>query len=279
MSDLDRPGIIDFQQVVGADWSIIREGLIDLDDPKSVEAGLQEGPEPIQIYFFVLDHPKQGRFLIDTGMGQVFRQPADEWPISSIIQSQMNMDTLKIRTTTEEWLKNQNRKIQGVFLTHMHMDHILGAGDIDSAVPFYTGPREATSTSFLNMFVRGTTDDLLEGKHLVELRFPAAAQPAEPTTSEQEPLQIIDFFGDGSLFLIHVPGHTPGSMAFLINGKDGIHLVLGDTCHTAWGWKHNVVPGSFTADHEENRHSLNELQKLASRIKTRKIYPGHQNLD
>lgn len=286
ISDLGRPGIIGFQRIVGGDWSIAREGLIDLEDPNALEAGLEEGLEPIHIYFYVLDHPTQGRFLIDTGMGQVFKEPSDRWPISSIVQSQMNMDTLKIRTTTADWLKSQDREVQGVLLTHMHMDHILGSGDIESSVPFYTGPHEATAPSFLNLFVRGTTDDLLQGKRLVELQFPVSSESAEgeeaseaDETAQEEPLNVIDFFGDGSLFVIHVPGHTPGSMAFLINGKDGIHFVLGDTCHTAWGWEHNVVPGSFTANHDDNRHSLNELQKLAHRLTIKKIYPGHQNLD
>ncbi len=266
-------GPIRFQKIVSADWSVDRGGLINLDHPKAEEAGLESGLEPIQIYFYVIDHPDNGRFLIDTGMGTIFQKPSEEWPVSGMVQSVMNMDLLKIHTSTSQWLEANGGSPKGVFLTHMHLDHILGSGDIDANTPFYIGPAEATDSMLLNMFVQGSTDNILGSDRILkELDFPAADD------SHTESLRILDFFGDGSLYVLHVPGHTAGSMAFLIRSTSGLQLVVGDTCHTTWGWKNNVTPGSFTANQERNAESLNSLIDISKKLSGITVHLGHQSL-
>ena len=157
-------------------------------------------------------------------------------------------------------------KLNGVFLTHMHIDHVMGGGDLGKEIPIYTGPKESTSTAFINMFVQGSTNDLLgEGKTIIVLLY-------------FKPQIIKDYFGDGSLIVLYSPGHTPGSLAFLVHSTNGLQLVLGDTCHTTFGWQNNVPPGDFTADRDKNRNSLNTLQLIAKKFKDIKIHPGHQSL-
>lgn len=269
----NRRGPIKFTRVIAADWQVDRGGLINLDHPKAEEANLESGLEPIQIYFYVIDHPQKGRFFIDTGMGSVFKGSAENWPVSGMVQSVMNMDLLKIHTITSDWMQANGGAPDGVFLTHMHLDHILGSGDIDSATPFYIGPRESTAGLFLNMFVQGSTDDILgEKRNLRELDF------GDSEDSASEDLKILDFFGDGSLYVLHVPGHTAGSLAFLVRTTDGLQMVVGDTSHTAWGWKNNVPPGSFTSDQEMNVRSLNVLIQIANTLNGIKVHLGHQSL-
>ncbi|WP_125179576.1 MBL fold metallo-hydrolase, partial [Leptospira ellisii] len=119
----DVKGPITFQKFVAADWVTERGGLINLKDPKA--AGIQPGQEPIQIYFYAIDHPKFGRYLIDTGMSKEFRKDPKEWPISSIVASAMNTSAFKIQLTAEEWLKKDPKKVEGIFLTHMHLDPVV----------------------------------------------------------------------------------------------------------------------------------------------------------
>ena len=87
---------------------------------------------------------------------------------------------------------------------------------------------------------------------------------------------VIDVFGDGSLWALYVPGHTPGSTAFLARTPNGPVLMTGDTCHTRWGWEHDVEPGSFTADHEANARNLARLRRLAAEHPTIDVRLGHQ---
>ena len=267
----DPKGKIQFQKIVSADWAVDRGGLIDLKDPVSKEKGLKDGEESIQIYMYVIDHPVHGRFFIDTGIANVFKKDPSEWPVSWLLKKAMNLPALKVKQTLGDWMTASPAKLNGVFLTHMHVDHVMGGTDLEKDIPIYTGPKESTSTAFINMVVQGSTNDLLgEGKTIQELEF--------QNTDSLLGLSALDFFGDGSLIVLYSPGHTPGSLAFLIHSTNGLQLVLGDTCHTTFGWQNNVPPGDFTADRDKNRDSLNALQLIVKKFKDIKIHPGHQSL-
>lgn len=262
-------GPILFQKTVAADWAVERSGLINLKDPKA--SVLKSGDEPIQIYFYVLDHPQFGRYAIDTGISKVFRKDSKEWPVSWLVVFGMNTKTLKIRETTDEWLNKNPKKVEGIFLTHMHLDHILGSPDFQPNVPIYVGPKETTGKKFLNLFVQGSTDRVLgENPTLYELNFQEG--------QKDSPVRILDFFGDQSLLIFHVEGHTKGSLAFLVQSTSGYQLVLGDSCHTSWGWKNNVTPGDFTENQEKNRESLDFLKDLVSKFPEIQVHPGHQSI-
>ncbi|MCG6166713.1 MBL fold metallo-hydrolase [Leptospira sanjuanensis] len=264
-------GPIVFQKITAADWVVDRGGLINLKDPKAKAAGLKSEEEPIQIYFYVIDHPKFGRYVIDTGLSQVFRKDPKEWPVSWIVASVMNTSALKVKLTVDEWLKKEPKKVEGIFLTHLHLDHIMGTSDFSSDVPIYVGPKEATAKKFINSLVQGSTDGLLGEKvSFSELDFAEAAKNSS--------YPAIDFFGDQSLIIIHVEGHTKGSLAFLVQSSSGSHLILGDSCHTSWGWENGVSPGDFTEDQEKNQSSLNFLKEFASKISGIRVHPGHQSL-
>ena len=269
-TNIKKSGPIHLQKVVAADWTADRGGLINLNDPKAKVTGLTDGDEDIQIYFYVLDHPRFGRFFIDSGVSEVILKDPDHTPISSIVGSVMHIAKLRLHQSTRTFLEKDPRPVKGVLLTHMHLDHIMGIPDIDSKVPIYIGPRESTHKNFLNMFVKGSTDGLLQGERkLAELRFTGEHSTNHP--------RVIDFFGDSSLFVISVPGHTPGSLAFLVSSDAGPQLITGDTCHTRWGWENTVSPGSFTEDQQQNQQSLEWLKDLAAAIPGIQVHLGHQS--
>jgi N-acyl homoserine lactone hydrolase len=89
---------------------------------------------------------------------------------------------------------------------------------------------------------------------------------------------VLDLFGDGSVYAISAPGHTPGSVAYLIRSTEGPVLLTGDTCHTKFGWEHEVEPGDFTADQAQNRAALLNLTALQKANPTLRVYLGHQSL-
>ncbi|WP_210415188.1 MBL fold metallo-hydrolase [Leptospira biflexa] len=259
--------MVEFQVIKAADWEVPLAGLLNLNDPNAKLANLTDRPEPISIYFYLIKHPKFGAFLIDSGIGESFTKGKDHLLVSSIVASQMNFDKLKIYETTKNFLTKNKISLKGIFYTHLHLDHVMGAYEVERSVPFYVGPNEVSNKQFINLFVQGSTNRLLgENPNLIQLDF----------GKNQDRVSVLDFFGDQSFFVISVPGHTPGSLAFLIPSKEGGHLLLGDTCHTRFGWLQNVIPGSFTADSESNRKSLDGLKFIASSYKPKYIYPGHQ---
>ncbi|MFT5441747.1 MAG: N-acyl homoserine lactone hydrolase [Myxococcota bacterium] len=268
---LEVPGPIVFEKVLAANWMVVRSGMINLDHPAAVAAELTDGDEPIEVYFYVLRHPKFGTYIVDSGVEQGFRDEASSERLSWLIKKAMKMDQVKVRKTTGEWLAEESEPLAGVLITHLHLDHIMGLPDVPTGTPIFTGPGETTSSQFLNLFTSGTTDRMLAD--VGNLReWPFEADPANRFAG------VLDVFGDGSLWALHVPGHTPGSTAFVVRTPEGTRLLVGDATHTKWGWENGVEPGSFSSDPAQSAVSLKTLLDLAERFPQLDVHPGHQSL-
>ena len=75
IASLSAPGSLAFQRVVAATWTLPRGQMLDLDSPEAAAAGLaQDGGERSQISFYVIDHPTNGRYLIDSGVSDELLQ-------------------------------------------------------------------------------------------------------------------------------------------------------------------------------------------------------------
>ncbi|MBI2390485.1 MAG: MBL fold metallo-hydrolase [Deltaproteobacteria bacterium] len=261
---VDVPGPLTVESVVGADWAVARSGLVNLDHPKAKDAGLVEGLEPIVVGFHAIHHPTRGLFLVDTGAERALRDDREHTVFGGLIGRFMHADLLRVRQDTGGWLGG--RKVSGVFLTHMHLDHLTGMRDVPDDAPIFTGPGESSEVGLVPRLLRSATDQALEGKGaLNELQFGSDG--------------VLDVLGDGSFWAIHVPGHTKGSTAFLARTRQGPVLLTGDACHTRWGWDHGVEPGSFSEDRPMSAKSLARLRDLVARHPKIEVRMGHQGFE
>jgi N-acyl homoserine lactone hydrolase len=264
-----RPGPVEVETVKAADWVVARSGLINLDHPKARAAGLEDGDEAIGIYFHVLRHPRFGMFIVDTGVESGFRDPDGNRRVSFLVESAMRTPDLEIHTTTSEWLATQSGPLAGVFLTHLHLDHVMGLPDVPGNTPIYAGPGEPEASGFLNLFSSGTIDAMLE-----------ESEPLREWSYVDDPgdrfAAVVDIFGDASVWAIHVPGHSPGSTAYLVRTPTGPVLLVGDACHTRWGWENDVEPGTFSLDGPRSVESLAGLRDLAREFPELEVHLGHQ---
>ncbi len=267
---LDEPGPLTVQTVASAQWQVALGGLLDLTDPRAQAAGLMERDEPITVYFQAIHHPTRGLFLIDTGVETAERDDPAHAKVQGLVRRFMQSDKLHAAQPLGAWLNAQPDAVAGVLFTHLHIDHIWGVPDLPPT-PLYVGPGESTAREFQHLFVQGPTDALLAGqKQLLELAF----QP----DADGRFAGLLDVFGDGTLWAIWTPGHTPGSVAYIARTPQGPVLFTGDTCHTAWGWQHGVPPGTFTGDRPQNQKSLDGLRKLAAEHPAMQVRLGHQAL-
>ena len=267
---IDLPGPIEVETVTSTNWSIDLSALLNLDSAKAKEAGLKNRLEPVQIFFHALRHPEHGLYIVDTGIERRLRDAPQTSPINGVVAAFFHPDRMDFKEPLGDWLAKQP-PLKGVLLTHAHIDHISGMPDVPPGTPIYCGQGDLSATSFANLFIRGTMDGLLEGQDAVsEWQF--AADPDGRFSG------VIDVFGDGSLWAIWVPGHTPGSTAYLARTPKGPVLLTGDTSHTAWGWENGVEPGTFTGDHAQNLESLNRLRQLAAEHPGMDVRLGHQHL-
>lgn len=266
---IDTPGPIELKTVASADWVADLSGLLNLKDPKVVQAGLTDHEEPIQIYAHLLRHPTQGFFMVDTGVStRLVADPAGVG-VGMVVRKFGKIEKMQVRQDTSSAIKSEGVPLKGVFLTHLHLDHISGMPDVPKDVPFYTGPGEAQESKFENFFVQDMEDRFFDGR--------PAIQEFQFTKDPDGKLEgVIDVFGDGSLFAILTPGHTEGHVSFLARTPAGAVLLTGDASHTRWGWEHGVEPGSYTFDREREQRSLLALKALSARHPKMIVKLGHQ---
>lgn len=268
-ASLAKPGPIQLQTVVAADWKVPRSGVLNLKNPKAKEAGLKDELEPVVIVFYALKHPTHGLYMIDSGIEKALQEHRSDAAIHGLVGLVANIGELKVHQNTADWIKSQNEPVNGVFLTHLHLDHIAGLRDVSSRTPIFVGTGETHEKAFLNYFVQDVVDAALEGKGaLQQWRF----APDPDGVFEG----VIDVFGDQSLWALHVPGHTHGSTAFLARTPQGPVMMVGDACHTLWGWDNEVEPGDFSSDKSHGAQSLSRLKRFAEKHPEITVKLGHQ---
>jgi N-acyl homoserine lactone hydrolase len=265
---IDQPGPIELK-TVGSSWAAPLSGLLNLKDPKAAEAGLKNHKEPIQIYVHVVRHPAQGFFLIDTGVAERFVKDPAGAGVGWVLRKFGGIQQMEGQPSTSDVIAAEGAPLQGVILSHIHLDHVSGLPDVPKDVPIYIGPREAQASLFLNLFAQGTNNRLLAGRPpLKELQI-----PADPDGKLEG---VIDVFGDRSFFAILTPGHTVGHLSFLARTTAGPVLLATDVSHTRWGWDHGVEPGTYLWNRERSHTNLLALKALSERHPNMVVRAGHQ---
>ena len=260
---LRTPGPITIESAVSARWSVPAAGLIDRDDPAA--AHLTDEKVPIVLPVHLLHHPEAGVLTVDTGIDARLAE-GDRGPLRGLVRA---------ATGTMEPVASLSELLDGavpshVLLTHAHLDHVLGLPDVPVDVPVITGPGELGARDASHVLLKRTYGQLFADREALQVLDPADAEPFGPIS------HAWDLLGDGTVYALWMPGHTPGSLAYLARTTEGPVLFAGDTCHTLWGWEHNVAPGRFTADAEGNRQSLDALQQLSDALPELVVHVGHE---
>lgn len=105
--------------------------------------------------------------------------------------------------------------LTAVVPTHAHLDHIGGALDLP-ALPVWVTQEEA---ALIERGRRTVTDEV------VPAHAEALADQLEPLVFAEQPYEIFDrhadLFGDGSVVVVPMPGHTVGSVGVFVTLPDG----------------------------------------------------------
>ena len=260
-ASLARPGVVTFQRVAFARWTGGRGTFIDRDDPRT--ASVPQGDEEATVYAYVLDHPRFGRVLIDTGVSAAL-----DGRLNWIMRRAVGDLNLGIDRTTGRWLADQTAP-GAVFLTHLHFDHVGGLIDLPVTTPVYLGPGEAQERSRVNLLLGSPADAILKGHG-----------PLREWTFQPDPDGgfdgVIDVFGDGSIWALWVPGHSAGSTAYLVNAVDGPKLVVGDAVSTRLGWDDGLPQPVPAAARAAAARSAERLRRFAAAHPSVEVFLGHQ---
>ena len=150
--------------------------------------------------------------------------------------------------------------VREVFLTHAHFDHISGAASLAPTVKTHLGAGDA------ELAARNALPEGMAPKLLTLVMRPPAVRATDPLTGSQ----TYDVGGGKTVKAVPVPGHTPGSFAFLYDGV----LFAGDIAIARDG-KLDPTPSAFDPHPDQNRASIQALrtQLAGDRIET--VCTGH----
>lgn len=162
-----------------------------------------------------------------------------------------SMDFMVTKTIVEQLaelgLKPGDIAVLGI--SHYHVDHVGQAENFAGATL---------------MIGRGDFDAIKSGKAGINL---AAFAPWTKGTSKADPVSgDRDVFGDRSVTMIDLPGHTPGHHALLVRLKSGTYLLSGDTAHFQENYDTNGVP-TFNHNRADTLASLDRFRALAKNLK------------
>lgn len=191
---------------------------------------------------------KNGKnYLIDTGLGQNAKEQFQEFP--AYARPFFGFEQSK---TIKEQIGSL--KIDGIFFTHLHFDHASGAEDF-GAVDIFTSKDEfeQMKNDTKMVFIKSQMDaDFLKWNFLK-----LENHSYGPFTKS------LDFFGDGSLVIVDLGGHTKGSLGYIVNTKSGRFFMVGDAVWTIdqiiSNKNKSYLASLLVDDHHENTEQMRLL--------------------
>lgn len=153
----------------------------------------------------------------------------------------------------EKEIKFLGLKIKGIYNTHGHFDHVLGAKDLQDKLKcdFYINEKDA-------LFVENLQS---------QLQFYGLDYVMPPKISgfidQNTKIQL----GENEVSVIETPGHTPGGVCFLADNM----LFSGDTLFLESIGRTDLPGGDYNTLKKSIREKLFVLPETVN------VYPGHED--
>jgi glyoxylase-like metal-dependent hydrolase (beta-lactamase superfamily II) len=227
-----------------------------------------QSPAPLLDLAHVVRHQQLGVYLIDAGFAARFADSPPYGNYSTVMQLFNRMlgvrNGQQAHSDASAVLGERHLRPLAVFFTHLHPDHTSGVTDLPEDVDYVFGKDEA------GFLARVAVGSHFAGKARLKTLDYAGATPMPPLGP------AIDLLGDGSLWAISTPGHTPDHSSYLVN-SDPPTLLVGDASHFAWAFEQGVAARAWTsADRERAIESLAQLRRFAHDYPRVRIVFGHE---
>jgi glyoxylase-like metal-dependent hydrolase (beta-lactamase superfamily II) len=248
---------------------------------KMVLAGGRRVPVRFGSSVAVIEHPRHGVVLFDTGYSPRFHQATRPFP--QRLYALVTPVTIAPEETAVHQLRARGiaaEDVRTVVLSHFHADHVGGAADFPRAA--YLFQRSA----YESLRHRGAFASVRAGflPALLPQDFEQRARPLD--LDQARPGLCIDarpgwdLFGDGTVVLVDLPGHAPGHSGLFVQASDGyLYFLVADACWTARAYRERRYPNPLTRlvldDWSQYRSTLDDLHAFAGRHPEVRIVPCH----
>jgi N-acyl homoserine lactone hydrolase len=258
-----KPGPVTLQSFKTGTVIINRRGTINPNHPRIHDLEDEELEVPVMAHW--IHHEEFGDYLIDAGLDASYsKDPRGNVRglLAGFLADEFHQDE---NQNIEFHLKKNQVKLKGVFLSHLHSDHMAGVRELPKNIPYVVGKGEKYPE--YKPFLYG---NYLKGINLHEIDF-STVEPIHPLGPSA------DLLGDGSLWAVSTPGHTRGHMSFVVNGLEGPVLLTTDACFIREGLELGVASSDYTWNMEMAQKSLDKILEFLNEHPEVNVVCGHED--
>ena len=233
--------------------------------------------------FGLLNHPKKGIMLYDTGYTKQFYVETAKFPFN--IYAKLTPVYVNESDTAVNKLKTYGIKAEDVkyiIISHFHADHIAALNDFPKAQFIYMKNgydkvKDLKGFSALRQgFISGFLPKDFESRSIILDNDSAKfqVQPIDPFDN------TFDVFGDESIKIIPLEGHYKGQVGALINGNEKKkYFFIADSCWLSKSFRENIPP-HFMANiimdsSKEYKRTLKKINIFYKNNPDIQIIPSH----
>lgn len=213
-------------------------------------------------------------FLFDSGLGsKVAEQYQQDMPWWARAFFKYENPVAPVRAQLD---KAGIPPIERIFLSHAHWDHASGLGDFPEA-EVWAAPEELHVIEHAAPGLGGAWPSQVS---LPALRWKALEFKSQPYKGFD---RSIDVFADGSVVLVPMFGHTPGSIGmFVTTGSGKRFFFCGDAVWRADALKDGSPkfwPASLIVDkdREQTQHTIEQMRALVRQDPGLVVVPAHDD--
>lgn len=213
--------------------AFLRCGMVTVPEWLTVRGVFSSAPQTIAYSAVLIKHP-QGTFLYDTGF-------CEDLPLFMLDQSFFFTHTVgqyKQEKSIYAHLDDLHMKpadLDFILLSHLHWDHVAGIPDLPGVQLCLNRVEYDAASQGLFEKNQGLVRRLLCNNPVKLLDFTGPAYECFRSS--------YDVFGDGSIVLVPLPGHTPGQIGLFINRAHGSRLFL--LADAAWVGDNYMAPATM----------------------------------
>lgn len=210
----------------------------------------------LPVSVFLIEHPTHGKILIDTGWNRDMspdgknEKDAQIASLGNRILYKAGPADLPMGESALEKLAKLGispSDLDYVILSHLDDDHANGLPQFKDAKRILVSKEELDYAEHDKVGRIRMQKKWWENVDLRTFTWNGTEGPAKKS---------FDLFGDGSIVLINIPGHTPGQVAVKVTGKDGkFFLYYADGGYTKDSWE-KQIPSGVADDKDEQSLSL-----------------------